>query len=146
MAGLDNCLIKFARCCTPVPGDDIVGFIPRGFGVSVHRTDCRNHISSRLDPEEGGRWIEASWADQTPGGYVTTLKVSSKNRSGLVMDVATALNTLNAKVRSLAAREAGDGLASITLSVEVDDLNELKLIMGRLSAVSGVTEVARSNG
>ena len=146
VAGLDNCLIKFARCCTPVPGDDIVGFITRGFGVSVHRTDCRNHITSRLDPEDGGRWIEASWADQTPGGYVTTLRVSSKDRGGLVMDVATALNSLNAKVRSLTAREIGDGLASITLSVEVNDLSELKVIMARLATVSGVSEVSRSNG
>ena len=145
VAGLDNCLIKFARCCTPVPGDDIVGFITRGYGVSVHRTDCRNHISSRLDPEEGGRWIEVSWADQTLGSYVTTLKVTSKDRSGLVMDIATALNMLGAKVRSLSARDLGDGLASTTLTVEVKDLAELKVIMARLSAIAGVSSVARSN-
>ena len=145
VAGLDNCLIKFARCCTPVPGDDIVGFITRGFGVSIHRSDCRNHISSRLDPEESGRWIEVSWADQTLGSYVTTLKVTSKDRSGLVMDIATALNMLNAKVRSLSARDLGDGMASTTLTVEVVNLAELKVIMARLSAISGVTSVTRSN-
>ncbi len=145
VAGLDNCLIKFARCCTPVPGDDIVGFITRGYGVSVHRTDCRNHINSRLDPEEGGRWIEVSWADQTLGSYVTTLKVTSKDRSGLVMDIATALNMLSAKVRSLSARDLGDGLASTTLTVEVKDLAELKVIMARLSAIAGVSAVTRSN-
>ena len=145
VAGLDNCLIKFARCCTPVPGDDIVGFITRGYGVSVHRSDCRNHINSRLDPAEGGRWIEVSWADQTLGSYVTTLKITSKDRSGLVMDIATALNMLNAKVRSLSARDLGDGMASTTLTVEVVNLAELKVIMARLSAISGVTSVARSN-
>ena len=145
VAGLDNCLIKFARCCTPVPGDDIVGFITRGFGVSIHRSDCRNHISSRLDPEDGGRWIEVSWADQTLGSYVTTLKVTSKDRSGLVMDIATALNMLNAKVRSLSARDLGDGMASTTLTVEVVNLAELKVIMARLSAIAGVTSVTRSN-
>ncbi len=145
VAGLDNCLIKFARCCTPVPGDYIVGFIARGYGVSVHRTDCRNHINSRLDPEEGGRWIEVSWADQTLGSYVTTLKVTSKDRSGLVMDIATALNMLGAKVRSLSARDLGDGLASTTLTVEVKDLAELKVIMARLSAIAGVSAVTRSN-
>ena len=145
VAGLDNCLIKFARCCTPVPGDDIVGFITRGYGVSVHRSDCRNHINSRLDPAEGGRWIEVSWADQTLGSYVTTLKITSKDRSGLVMDIATALNMLGAKVRSLSARDLGDGMASTTLTVEVVNLAELKVIMARLSAISGVTSVARSN-
>ena len=72
--------------------------------------------------------------------------MSSKDRGGLVMDVATALNSLNAKVRSLTAREIGDGLASITLSVEVNDLSELKVIMARLATVSGVSEVSRSNG
>ena len=145
VAGLDNCLIKFARCCTPVPGDDIVGFITRGFGVSIHRSDCRNHIASRLNPEEGGRWIEVSWADQTLGCYVTTLKIVSKDRSGLVMDIATALNMLNAKVRSLSARDVGEGMASTTLTVEVENLAELKVIMARLSAIAGVSSVTRSN-
>ena len=145
VAGLDNCLIKFARCCTPVPGDDIVGFITRGFGVSIHRSDCRNHIASRLNPEEGGRWIEVSWADQTLGSYVTTLKIVSKDRSGLVMDIATALNMLNAKVRSLSARDVGEGMASTTLTVEVADLAELKVIMARLATISGVSSVTRSN-
>ena len=145
IAGLDNCLIKFAHCCTPVPGDDIVGFITRGYGVSVHRSDCRNHISSRVNPDADGRWIEASWAKETPGTYVTTLKLSGKDRSGLVMDIATALNALNAKVRSLNARDVGDGQASTMLTLEVKDLAELKQVMSRLAAVNGVSEVVRSN-
>ena len=142
--GLDNCLIKFARCCTPVPGDEIVGFITRGYGVSVHRTDCPNHINGRLNPDDGGRWIEASWADEVNGSYVTTLKLAGKDRSGFVMDVATALNALNAKVRSLNARD-NDGDATITITVEVRDLIELRQIIGRLSAIRGMSEVVRSN-
>ena len=142
--GLDNCLLKFAHCCTPVPGDEIVGFITRGYGVSVHRTDCPNHISGRLNPDAGGRWIEATWADETPGTYVTTLKLLGRDRNGLVMDIATALNALNAKVRSLNARE-NDGTASVMLTVEVKDLAELRTMMNRLSSVSGVSEVTRSN-
>jgi len=143
--GIDNCLIKFARCCTPVPGDDVVGFITRGYGVSVHRTDCINHINGRLNPEEGGRWIEVGWAKQTMGSYVTTLKLSAHDRNGLVMDIATVLSSLNAKVRSLSARDLGDGMASTMLTVEVRDLAELKNIMSRLAAIRGVTEVIRSN-
>ena len=142
--GLDNCLLKFARCCTPVPGDEIVGFITRGYGVSVHRTDCPNHISGRLNPDAGGRWIEASWADEISGAYVTTLKLLGRDRNGLVMDIATALNALNAKVRSLNARES-DGTASVMLTVEVRDLSELRAIMKRLSAINGINEVMRSN-
>ncbi|MBE6914137.1 MAG: bifunctional (p)ppGpp synthetase/guanosine-3',5'-bis(diphosphate) 3'-pyrophosphohydrolase [Ruminococcaceae bacterium] len=143
--GLDNCLVKFSRCCTPVPGDEIVGFITRGYGVSVHRTDCRNHISSRLNPDDGGRWIEASWASETTGTYVTTLRIASRERSGLVMDIALALNSLNAKVRSLSARDVGDGLASTTLTVEVRNLSELRQITAKLSAIAGVSSVTRTN-
>ena len=144
--GLDNCLIKFARCCTPVPGDEVVGFITRGFGVSIHRSDCQNHIMSRLDPEESGRWIDVSWADETPSGYITALKVNARDRNGLVMDIATALNALNAKVRTLNARDVGDGQAVINLTLEVKDLAELRSIMGRLTAIRGVSEVLRSSG
>ena len=146
VAGLDNCLIKFARCCTPVPGDDVVGFITRGYGVSVHRSDCQNHINGRLNPEGGGRWIDVSWADDITESYVTTLKINSKDRSGLVMDIASMLNSLNARVRSLSARDVGEGRAVTTLTLEVGDLEELKLIMSRLRSIKGVSEVVRSNG
>ena len=142
--GLDNCLIKFAHCCTPVPGDEIVGFITRGYGVSIHRTDCRNHIRSRVSQDSDGRWIEASWASETPGTYVTTLKLSGADRNGLVMDIATSLNALNAKVRSLNARD-NDGTASVILTVEVKDLGELRTMINRLSTIRGISTVERSN-
>jgi len=146
VAGIDNCLVKFARCCTPVPGDDIVGFITRGYGVSIHRSDCQNHISGRLNPDaEAGRWIDVSWAEDITEGYVTNLQISSRDRSGLIMDIATALNSLNAKVRSLNARDLGDGMASAHLTVEVKNLDELKTIISRLSAVRSVTSVTRPN-
>ena len=146
VAGIDNCLVKFARCCTPVPGDDIVGFITRGYGVSIHRSDCKNHISGRLNPDsEAGRWIDVNWAEDISESYVTNLQISARDRSGLLMDLATALNSLNAKVRSLNARDLGDGMASANLTVEVKDLSELKAIIGRLSAVRSVTGVTRSN-
>ncbi len=142
--GLDNCLIKFARCCTPVPGDDIVGFITRGYGVSVHRTDCKNHITGRLDPDGSGRWINVSWADDVNDSYVTTLKLNSRDRSGLVMDIATVLNSLNARVRSLSARDVGVGMATANLTLEVKNLEELNAIIARLETVQGVSEVVRT--
>ena len=145
VSGLDNCLVKFARCCTPVPGDDIVGFITRGYGVSIHRSDCKNHISDRLNPDtEMGRWIDVSWAEDISDTYVTNLQIASRDRSGLIMDIATVLNSLNAKVRSLNARDLGDGMASANLTVEVKDLNELKMIINKLSSVRSVTSVTRS--
>ena len=144
--GLDNCLIKFARCCTPVYGDDIVGFITRGFGVSIHRTDCKNHISSRVNPDGEGRWVEANWVPGYESSYITTLKLSCAERNALAMDIAMVLNSLNAKVRSLYVRDVGGGKAVANLTLEVRDLAELNAIMARLAAISGVKEVARSNG
>ena len=142
--GLDNCLIKFSRCCTPVPGDSIIGFITRGAGVSIHRTDCENYLASRDNPETAGRWIRVSWAERTTDAYSTTLMLLSAQRSGLVMDVATALNTLNAKVRTLTARDVDSGRSTITITVEVHDLAELRTIISRLSAIRGVIRISRS--
>ena len=142
--GLDNCLIKFSRCCTPVPGDSIIGFITRGAGVSIHRTDCENYLASRDNPETAGRWIRVSWAENTTDSYGTTLTLLSAQRSGLVMDVATALNSLNAKVRTLTARDIDSGRSTITITVEVHDLAELRTIISRLSAVRGVIRISRS--
>ena len=142
VAGLDNCLVKFSRCCTPVPGDDIVGFITRGQGVSIHRKDCQNFMRRQRSPQEDGRWLEVSWASQITELYTTTLLLLGKDRSGLVMDIATVLNSLNAKVRTLSARDnAGQATAHITL--EVRSLAELRTIMNRLASIPGVSEVRR---
>ena len=142
--GLDNCLIKFSRCCTPVPGDDIIGFITRGQGVSIHRTDCSNYRKSLDNAENEGRWIRVSWARETTDSYVTTLTIASKDRSGLVMDIATVLNSLNAKVRNLSARNAGGNLAITVITLEVKNVSEVRYIMARLQAVPGVTSVTRN--
>ncbi|MBQ2618425.1 MAG: bifunctional (p)ppGpp synthetase/guanosine-3',5'-bis(diphosphate) 3'-pyrophosphohydrolase [Oscillospiraceae bacterium] len=146
IAGLDNCLLKFARCCTPVAGDEIVGFITRGYGVSIHRTDCKNHIVSRVNPDGEGRWVDATWDMSAAESYITTLHISSYDRNALVMDISTVLNGMNAKVRSFNARDVGAGMASTTLNVEVRNLDELKAIMARLATIQGVKQVSRGNG
>ena len=142
--GLDNCLIKFSRCCTPVPGDDIVGFITRGQGVSIHRKDCPNYLKRSHDSMSEGRWIRVAWAGEINEVYVTNITIASKDRSGLVMDIATVLNTLNAKVRTLTSRTLGVGLALTNISLEVHNASELYYIMNRLNSVPGVSTVTRS--
>ena len=144
--GLDNCLIKFSRCCTPVPGDDIIGFITRGYGVSIHRTDCVNYLNNKSNPEDAGRWVKVSWIENPDVSYTTTLKILSKERSGLVMDIATVLNSLNAKVRSLYACDIEGGKSTVTITLEVSTLADLQNIVNRLSGISGITEISRSNG
>ena len=142
--GIDNCLVKFSRCCTPVPGDDIVGFITRGQGVSIHRRDCENYQRSLAHPEESERWINVSWAHNITDSYVTSLAIASKDRSGLVMDIATVLNSINAKVRTLSARDIGAGQALVNVSLEVRCLADLKYIMSRLASIPGVSSVTRN--
>ncbi|MGM9542294.1 MAG: RelA/SpoT family protein, partial [Candidatus Limivicinus sp.] len=142
--GLSNCLVKFSRCCTPVPGDDIVGFITRGQGVSIHRRDCSNCAQLMNQPENQGRWVGVSWAENITDSYVTTVSIASKDRSGLVMDIATVLNSLNAKVRSLTSRDTGAGLAVSTITLEVKNSGELRYIMGRLASIPGVSSVVRN--
>ena len=141
--GMDNCLIKFSRCCTPVPGDPIVGFVTRGAGVSIHRADCTNHQLSLQSHEQEGRWIDVAWAEHTTDLYTTSLRILARDRNGLVMDIATALNALNAKVRSLNVRSAHDGTSSTSITLEVQNLAALQIIMGRLNAIAGVQSVQR---
>jgi len=142
--GLDNCLVRFSRCCTPVPGDDVVGFITRGYGVSVHRRDCRNYTTAK--DKDPGRWLNVSWAPNPSETYTTSLTVSAHDRNGLIMDLATVLNAIKAKVRSLSARGQSDGTAVVFISLEVHDLAELKLAMRQMYNVSGVREITRAGG
>ena len=142
--GIDNCLIKFSRCCTPVPGDSVVGFITRGYGVSVHRTDCLNYINSIKNPEGAERWISVSWASDGTETYQTALFINAKERSGLIMDIATVLTALKSKVNSLSARDVGGGAATVFLTIEVKTKDELSLAMARLSAIPGVIEINRT--
>ena len=95
-------------------------------------------------PENEGRWVRVSWADNITDSYVTTVTISSKDRSGLVMDIATVLNSVNAKVRSLTSRDIGAGMALSTITLEVKGNGELKYIMGRLAAIPGVSSVVRN--
>ena len=136
--------VKLARCCTPVPGDDIVGFITRGYGVSIHRTDCKNYLLSRDNPEDGGRWINVSWADAPSESYVTTIRILARERSGFVIDIATVLNALNAKVLSLNARDLDGAKSTAVVTVEVKTLADLEVIIAKLRTVAGVTEITRS--
>ena len=144
--GLGNCLVKFAKCCTPVPGDPVVGFITRGYGVSIHRKDCPNADPLRRKPEEAGRWVAVSWVDSDQINYRTSLEISAKDRDGLALDVAMALSTQKVKVNNLSARSQPDGYATIFLELSVKDRNELNGVINKLSQIQGVFLVQRAKG
>ena len=143
--GLDNCLVKFAKCCTPVPGDPVVGFITRGFGVSVHRQDCPN-ASPEKQKEEPGRWVKVAWGESELSGYQTSLELSAKDREGLALDVTMALTTAKVKVHNFSARSLPDGYAKVFVELEVKDRDELTSIINKLGQISGVYQVKRASG
>ena len=144
--GLSNCLVKFSKCCTPVPGDDIVGFITKGYGVSVHRKDCPNADPARRRPDEEGRWIKVSWAEDVEGTFRTTLQVVAKDRINLIVDISTVLSSTKTHVASMNARSTPDGFALITLDTDVSSSQQLKTVMRRIEQISGVMRVTRPAG
>jgi GTP pyrophosphokinase len=144
--GLDNCLVKFARCCTPVPGDGAIGFITRGFGVSVHRKDCKNYLKSVETPEEAGRWVRVTWANSAEDVYSTAILITARERSGIVMDIATILNALKIRMTSLTAKDVAGGITTVAVVIEVKNRDELTTAINRLSALSGILEIKRASG
>ena len=126
--------------------DDIVGFITRGYGVSVHRADCPNADPARRKPEEEGRWIKVSWADDVEGTFRTTLQVVAKDRINLIMDISTVLSSTKTHVGSLNARSTPDGFALITLDTDISSSDQLKTVMRRIEQISGVMRVTRPAG
>ena len=144
--GLDNCLVKFAKCCTPVPGDPVIGFITRGFGVSVHRADCPNAAPEKRRPEEAGRWVNVAWVGGEQAAYPTSLEISAKDRDCLAMDVTMALSSAKVKVDSFSARGMPDGYASVSIVLEVKDRDELNNVINKLGQISGVYQVKRVSG
>ena len=145
--GLNNCLVKFSKCCTPVPGDEIVGFITRGYGVSVHRADCPNAAPERrMEPDQAGRWIKVSWGSDTNESYPTILEALCKDRHNLLLDISAALSTTNTFVLGINTRSTEDGYAICRLEVRVRDGQQLTTLMNKLHQISGVLNVTRPAG
>lgn len=141
---IDNCLVKFARCCTPVPGDDIVGFITRGYGVSIHRRDCVNFKNS--SEEDRDRWINVRWDDAHMEGkerFSTALQVSTNDRVGVMSDVLIILSNNRVNVRDFNGKTLSEGFGIINIVVDVTGISQLALLISKLRAVKGVINVVR---
>ena len=144
--GLSNCLVKFSRCCSPVPGDEIVGFITRGYGVSVHRKDCPNAVRARENNSDPGRWITVSWGDDIRETYSTTLEVLAKDRPNLLIEISSALSTCQVSVSSMSANATADGFAIFQITLSVKDSQQLDQVMRKIHQISGVMKVNRPAG
>ncbi|MDD3429043.1 MAG: bifunctional (p)ppGpp synthetase/guanosine-3',5'-bis(diphosphate) 3'-pyrophosphohydrolase [Oscillospiraceae bacterium] len=138
--GLDNCLVKFSKCCNPLPGDEIIGFITRGFGVSIHKCDCVNVRAAENSP----RWVKARWADTVQENFKSTLEIVALDRQALFADVSTALATMRVPILSLMGRQTTDGRATLSITVSVANIDHLSNVITKLKKIKDVISISRS--
>ncbi len=143
--GIENCLVKLSKCCAPLPGDEIIGFITRGHGVSVHKRDCNNvprDLSSCPEPE---RWIAAHWDNDHSENFVSALQITAIDRDGLVLDILTLMQNMRIAVHSINARQIKNGNSITNLTVSAESVEHLHSIIVHLEKVPGVFCVERIN-
>lgn len=141
--GIDNCLIKFAKCCNPLPGDYICGFITKGYGVSIHKTDCPNaRKGMEMEPE---RWLAAHWDNAETGSFTTTLLIRVNDAIGVMANLTRILADLKVNIRSLSSREEETDVSVISMSIEVHSLEHLNYISSKIRKNSDVIDIHRAN-
>ncbi len=143
--GIDNCLVKLSKCCAPLPGDDIIGFITRGHGVSVHKRDCVNVPEDIAKAAEPNRWIKAYWADSGQSSFTSALQISAVDRDGLLAEVTNVLFNMRVGLHAVNARAVKGGNCAITVTVSAASVEHLKSIIQRLQKLTGVFSVERIN-
>ncbi len=143
--GIENCLIRYSKCCNPVPGDKIIGYITRGRGVSIHRQDCINIAAMHKDESEKARLIDVSWENNASTSYLSRLKVVCPDRNGLVLEVANVVSETKVSLKTLNARSTKDGLGIVEISVEVSNTEQLNFLIKKLSKLKDVIEVTRNS-
>ncbi len=141
--GIDNCLIKLSKCCSPLPGDEIIGFITRGHGVSVHKLDCNNVPKDISKCDEPERWIPAHWSVDMGRGFNATVQISAIARDGILGDVMNVAYNMRIGVHTLNARDDNSGNSIINMTLSVESAEHLKSIIAHLSKVNGVFSVER---
>ncbi len=143
--GIQNCLIRYSQCCSPVPGDKIIGYITRGRGVSIHRQDCINIAAMHKDESERARLIDVSWEENAKTSYLSKIKIVCADRNGLVLEVANIVSDTKVSLRTLNARSTKDGLGIVEISVEVSNTEQLNVLIKKLGKLKDIVEVSRNN-
>ncbi len=142
--GIDNCLVKFAQCCNPLPGDPVIGFVTRGFGVSVHKLDCINVINNMDSAENKERWIKASWAGVDDSTYRATIDIITEDRTAMLADVTVAIASYHIPIHEMNAHQLKNGNASLVVTVEVAGMEQLTNLMSKVKKIPGVISVERT--
>jgi guanosine-3',5'-bis(diphosphate) 3'-pyrophosphohydrolase len=140
---LDNCLVKLAQCCNPLPGDNIIGFITRGFGVSVHKNDCSNIIQNSKNEEYNGRWVKVHWADTVDRSFKAGLQITASDRRALLADITSTLASMRVMIHAVNAREVKNGDVSIYITIDADSITHLQTVIARIGKIDGVFSVER---
>lgn len=145
--GIEDVAVHFSRCCSPVPGDEIIGFVTRGRGISIHRTDCVNIMN--LSEFERNRLIEAEWSKEavkSDGLYATEIKIYANNRSGLLIDVSKVFTEAKLDITSVSARINKQGVATLALKFDIKGKNQLNTLLSKLLSLEGVLDIERTTG
>ena len=138
--GIDDILVRFAKCCTPVPGDSIIGYITRGRGVTIHRSDCENFEKT---DESKNRFIEVSWADSANTSYSASVQVVSLDRKGLLSEITMMMHELDMTMSGINAKIDKNGIAIVNITIEISDIEELNKLMKKLKNLEDMIEVKR---
>lgn len=142
--GMENCLVKFAQCCNPLPGDPIIGFVTRGFGVSIHKQDCVNVVNNRDDPENKDRWLKATWAGVEDSTYRATIDVIAEDRITIFADITTAIAANHIPLQEMKGHHLKNGNLDLVVTVEIAGVEQLSNVMGRIQKIPGVISVERT--
>ena len=145
--GMDDVAVRFSKCCSPVPGDEIIGFVTRGRGVSIHRTDCINIIN--LPDIERGRLIEASWAadeGKQDGKYMTEIVIYAHNRVGILTDLSKIFTERNIDVNSINSRTSKSEIATISMSFAIQGTEELNSLISKIRTIDSIIDIERTTG
>ena len=141
---MDDVLVRFSRCCSALPGDEIIGYITRGYGVSIHKKSCTNVPHNIAESSEPERWINAHWADDfKKETFQSTLDIVGVDRTGFLADVTIQLSLMHIAIHTLNSRETGDGNAIITATIDVNGLEHLKSITQKLKGIKGMISITR---
>ena len=141
--GIDNCLIKFSQCCNPLPGDNIIGFITRGHGVSIHKRDCTNVPKDLSNCAEPARWVNAYWNGNVKEEYKATLQLTCLSRVGLMAEVAVQVANMRVNITSITTHDMKDGRTIVELTVNVSGVDHLKNLIARIEKIDGILQVER---
>ncbi len=141
--GADDMLVKFSNCCNPLPGDEIIGYITRGYGVSIHKCSCTNVPKDFSKCEEPERWVSCHWDNGAADAFRSTLQITANDRTGLLADVTIKLSNMHIFIHSLNSRETGSGKAVVTATIDVKGMDHLKGVISKLSDINGIEEIKR---